>query len=65
MVFTRQQKYIQILNWDRETNSITFREAAERYVNNTSTPKTEKISIRYNRVITASGHIFHRKFLKK
>ena len=65
MVFTKQLKYIQILNWDRKNNSITFREAANRYVDNTTTPKTEEISIRYNRVITASGTSFHRKFLNQ
>lgn len=65
MVFTRQQKYIQILNWNRDNNSITFREAAERYVNNTSNPKTETISVKYNRVFTASGISFNRKFLNK
>lgn len=63
MVFTRQQRYIQILNWDRSNNSITYREAKDRYVDNTLTPKTEKLSIVYNRVFVGSVS-FNRKYLK-
>lgn len=64
IVFSREQKYIQILNWNRETQTVTFRDTKDNFIDNTVPPKTAKLRIKNNLVILGDC-TFNRQYLKK
>lgn len=59
----REQKYILILNWNKEENTITYKDGSGRFVNYASEPKTASIKIHHNLVIVGNKS-FSRRYLK-
>lgn len=63
LVRLREQKYILILNWNKENNTITYKDG-KYYVDYTSSPKTSAIKIHHNLVIVGNKS-FNRRYLKQ